>query len=58
MNLKRAMTVILAAALLGGCVSESTYNKEVNTANTYKQLNTQLSGEARRSQRQRPESGR
>ena len=45
MNFKRAMTVILAAALLGGCVSESTYNKEVNTANTYKQLNTQLSGE-------------
>ena len=45
MNLKRAMTVILAAALLGGCVSDSTYNKEVNTANTYKQLNTQLSGE-------------
>ena len=34
MNLKRAMTVILAAALLGGCVSDSTYNKEVNTANT------------------------
>ena len=45
LNLKLAMAMISAVALLGGCVSESTYNKEVNTANTYKQLNTQLSGE-------------
>ena len=45
LNLKLAMAMISAVALLGGCVSDSTYNKEVNTANTYKQLNTQLSGE-------------
>ena len=45
MNLKNTMLAFAAATLVAGCVSDSTYNKEVNTANTYKQLNTQLSGE-------------
>ena len=45
MNLKNTMLAFAAATLVAGCVSDSTYDKEVNTANTYKQLNTQLSGE-------------
>ncbi len=45
MNLMKKMTVFCVAALLGGCVTDTTYDKEVNTADTYKQLDTQLSGE-------------
>ena len=45
MNLKNTMLAFAAATLVAGCVSDSTYDKEVNTANTYQQLNTQLQGE-------------
>ena len=45
MNLKTTMLAFAAATLVAGCVSDSTYDKEVNTANTYQQLNTQLQGE-------------
>ena len=45
MKLRNVALALGVSALLGGCVSDSTYNKEVNTANTYQQLNTQLSGE-------------
>lgn len=37
--------VLCAAALAVGCVTKQTYDKEVNTADTYQALNTQLSGE-------------
>jgi chemotaxis protein MotB len=45
MKFRNIVLAIGVSVLLGGCVSDSTYNKEVNTANTYQQLNTQLSGE-------------
>ncbi|HQR77771.1 MAG TPA: OmpA family protein [Burkholderiaceae bacterium] len=45
MNLMKTITVLGVAAMLGGCVTESTYKKEVNTADTYEQINTQLQGE-------------
>ncbi len=37
--------MLCAAVLAAGCVTKQTYNKEVSTADTYKALNTQLSGE-------------
>lgn len=45
MKLKNALLAAGVATLLAGCVSDSTYDKEVNTANTYQQLNAQLQGE-------------
>ncbi len=32
---KRTLITVVLAAALGGCVSQSTYNQEVQTANTY-----------------------
>ena len=45
MKFRNTVLAIGVSVLLGGCVSDSTYDKEVNTANTYQQLNTQLAGE-------------
>jgi len=45
MTFRNTVLALGVSVLLGGCVSDSTYNKEVNTADTYQQLNTQLSGE-------------
>jgi chemotaxis protein MotB len=37
--------LVAAAALLSACVSQSTYNQEVQKSNTYQQLDAQLKGE-------------
>jgi chemotaxis protein MotB len=37
--------LLLAATLLSACVSQSTYNQEVQKSNTYQQLDAQLKGE-------------
>ena len=37
--------IVCSVALAAGCVSKQTYNKEVNTADTYQALSTKLTGE-------------
>jgi chemotaxis protein MotB len=44
--------ILSATVLLGACVSQSTYNKEVAKANTYQQLDNQLKGEVAADQAQ------
>jgi chemotaxis protein MotB len=48
----RIAVPLLAAVLLGACVSQSTYNQEVAKANTYQQLDNQLRGEVAADQAQ------
>ena len=47
MNIKThgAMALLAAAALLSGCVSQGTYNQEVQKATTYQQLDAKLKSE-------------
>lgn len=45
MKTKTIILAIAAIALMFGCVTESTYKKEVSLADTYQQLNTQLKSE-------------
>jgi chemotaxis protein MotB len=40
-----AIALLAAAALLSACVSQSTYNQEVQKSATYQQLDTKLKGE-------------
>jgi chemotaxis protein MotB len=55
--LKKTLVTVVLAAALGGCVSQSTYNQEVQTANTYagqsrayQALNAQLQQEIKADQ--------
>jgi chemotaxis protein MotB len=51
----KAATIALmlsASILLGACVSQGTYNKEVQKADTYQQLDNQLKGEVAADQAQ------
>lgn len=54
MKLKTLCTsaLIVTSALLSACVSQSTYNQEVQKANTYQQLDAQLKGEVAADQAQ------
>jgi chemotaxis protein MotB len=45
MKLTKIILFACAAIVAAGCVTKQTYNKEVNLADTYQALNTQLSGE-------------
>ena len=45
-------TLIVTAALLSACVSQGTYNQEVQKASTYQQLDAQLKGEVAADQAQ------
>jgi chemotaxis protein MotB len=47
-----ATALLLAAALLSACVSQSTYKQEVQKASTFQQLDAQLKGEVAADQAQ------
>ena len=46
LNSQGATALLMAAALLSACVSQSTYNQEVQKTRTYQQLDAQLKGES------------
>jgi len=48
----RYAAAVLCAALLSACVSQGTYNQEVQKASTYQQLDAQLKGEVAADQAQ------
>lgn len=50
MSFKVLVAAIGAATLMTACVTEKTYDTEVNKANTYQQLNNQLQGEVKADQ--------
>ena len=49
---RSSAALIVATALLSACVSQQTYNTEVQKANTYQQLDNQLKGEVAADQAQ------
>jgi chemotaxis protein MotB len=51
-NHLRSIPAVLVAALLSACVSQGTYNQEVQKASTYQQLDNQLKGEVAADQAQ------